>query len=1237
MPSRLAARLLRLAAISLTVLLITLLAVLASLSAVLSTPAGTNWVLGKVSAALQSDGRTLQFSQSQGTLLSGVTLRNFHYQEGDNSAHIDTVRSRWSPFSLFSGALSLQLLEIDGLVLDWQSDNAVPAPNARSNPLDTLLPLPVNVSVDVFILENARIRLDGQETDIESLHLSASLRQHALRIEDMTLSTELGSLLVELQGQLQIDLSAAMATQATLAWTVNGVLLEGIENAAGTLNLSGDMNTLTLNHELNHPLPMHSSGTLLLNLLANSIATTPSFDLQHTLSPQALPGLQGDAGERVFIESAQISTTGWIDALELRGVATLQPRDSTDAPITPLINLSWETILTGTQLLIEQLSLSTLSGNFSSTGAVDWGDDLALSLDYSLREQNGSLYQSLLPEGLIPGTLTSSGSLALNQESEAWQGHINIDALEGTLNDYLLSGAGSIVFTEEAYEFNAIHLSSGTSTLQLDGHWADTVNLQWQLHSPDLSNFSSALAGELEVNGNVSGDRQSPQLTLDARGLNLQLGNSHIESLSASGQYLDGDNLVHVLAQNLQLDVTQDSAQTVERIEINARGQIGEHSMTVAASSSLGSVELTLDGGIADLGTMRWNGMLARGLTRSDLGDWSLDTPVTMSLSQQELTLARHCWQQEDSTLCITADWRDSGALELAINLRDYPMSVFNGATPAANGSVALLPRLPVSTSAEGSINADFTANGILSNDPSELALRFNANAGQGMISVATNNLTNSIDVELEPTTQNFYWSAAVVNGNRTANGWLLNTSLDFYQPDLAATGMEMQGNVRGQLSIATDERLDGQLNLSLADLGWLAAFLPAIENIQGQVEGTANIQGSLNAPLIRGNLNLLEAGFEVPVLGLEIHNIDITASSDNSQNVTINGSANSGNGNLRFNTQIRSPMSAERSITVALQGDTFSLAETAQLRIAISPDLNARMDSSGIDITGILSLPLLDVRIISLPESALDVSADTVLVAQPDAGPEVRNAARVDRGILSDLPITAALQLRFGEEVSFSGFGLNTKLTGALDITQRATGAPLAYGELNIVEGDYQTYGRTLIIEHGKLLFFGSYDNPALDIRAVRQAENVKVGVQMNGTLRNIRSQLFSTPTLPDGDIIAVMLTGRPFAEMGEQDNNALIGAITNLGINQSQSLTNQIRNELGLDTLALSSGGDVNNSSLTLGKYLTPRIFIRYGVGLFETESTLTIDYTVSERVKLEAKSGSTQSVDITYTVER
>jgi len=143
---------------------------------------------------------------------------------------------------------------------------------------------------------------------------------------------------------------------------------------------------------------------------------------------------------------------------------------------------------------------------------------------------------------------------------------------------------------------------------------------------------------------------------------------------------------------------------------------------------------------------------------------------------------------------------------------------------------------------------------------------------------------------------------------------------------------------------------------------------------------------------------------------------------------------------------------------------------------------------------------------------------------------------------------------------------------------------------------------------------------------------------VQMNGTIQNIRSDLFSTPSLSDGDILAVMITGRPMSEIGtEQDGNALVGAATSLGINQTQGIVTQIQDQLGLDTLSIDSRGDVSDSSLMLGKYITPRIFVRYAVGLFETESSLAVEYTVNDRVRLEATSGQSQSIDLTYTVEQ
>jgi len=312
-------------------------------------------------------------------------------------------------------------------------------------------------------------------------------------------------------------------------------------------------------------------------------------------------------------------------------------------------------------------------------------------------------------------------------------------------------------------------------------------------------------------------------------------------------------------------------------------------------------------------------------------------------------------------------------------------------------------------------------------------------------------------------------------------------------------------------------------------------------------------------------------------------------------------------------------------------------LANLTDLQFEVSPDVVLLANSQHIDIRGSILLPTLALTLQQLPESSIDVSRDVVIVSYPPDRPDLARSISAADATLFDIPISTDINITLGEQVHFRGFGFDARLGGTLDISQSINGTNLTYGELTILEGNYEIYGRALDIRQGKLLFFGAFDNPAIDIRAVREVENQTVGVLMNGTLKSMRSQLFSTPALDDNDIISVMVTGRPFSQIGAQDGDALLGAITRLGIDRSQGLTNQVRDKLGLDALTIESTGNINNSVLTIGKYLTPEIFVRYGVGLFDSQPKVTIDYLLSERFKLQAESGEYQSVDITYTVER
>ena len=54
-------------------------------------------------------------------------------------------------------------------------------------------------------------------------------------------------------------------------------------------------------------------------------------------------------------------------------------------------------------------------------------------------------------------------------------------------------------------------------------------------------------------------------------------------------------------------------------------------------------------------------------------------------------------------------------------------------------------------------------------------------------------------------------------------------------------------------------------------------------------------------------------------------------------------------------------------------------------------------------------------------------------------------------------------------------------------------------------------------------------------------------------------------------------------------------------------------------------------------LGKFLSPRLFISYGISLTESINTLKLRYTISDRWVIKTESGENQSADIEFTVER
>ena len=82
---------------------------------------------------------------------------------------------------------------------------------------------------------------------------------------------------------------------------------------------------------------------------------------------------------------------------------------------------------------------------------------------------------------------------------------------------------------------------------------------------------------------------------------------------------------------------------------------------------------------------------------------------------------------------------------------------------------------------------------------------------------------------------------------------------------------------------------------------------------------------------------------------------------------------------------------------------------------------------------------------------------------------------------------------------------------------------------------------------------------------------------------------------------------------------------------------LASKFANELGIEEASLQSAGGFHDASLMLGKYLSPRLYVNYGIGVLDQVSTLRIQYFVNKTWTLQAEAGTENRAEIFYTVER
>lgn len=1227
--------------------LVVLLAI--ALAWLMYTPSGLRFALDRGVAML--DGR-LAYTNVSGTLAGSATVTGLHYRdEGGDTLQIRTATIDLQPWTLLKRRLHVRKARIDGIEL-----GLAPAKPSQETASSSLQP-PLTVALDDTLLTHVTIsRVRGSTIAVDSLALAGLWSRRQLVIRQLALHAPAGS--ARLEGTLAIARGYRGHGTASFDWT------QDTTRYTGTITSESDGKTAQVRASVSAPMPLtlDASFTLDKSHAWQLAVHAPTF------AARALPALPaslqtlaldlrgaGDArggsftgslvanGHEVLIDPARFrydQGTFTLDPLRLRspqvaGVATATGTLQLDTdPMGFALDARWGDVqlpadLVGQALATQgEVQLRGSTQRFALTGALAIGPlgrpsnvqvDLAgtpqaITLNaLKLVQKNGGLD--------VHGTVALQPRLAWKLDANAsrfdpgailagWNGALDfavatqgmltprgpeatfkLDKAGGSLRGRSIAGSKADVKIAPGNLLDgSLLLVAGGSRLHVAGKGGSQTDAVVTLDIAALGDWLDAASGNLRGRFDIKGKWPKLAVAGALHGSSLRRGSSSIDTLQLTAAVPDitqpGGDI------DLALAGVHASGLAFDSVRVRGNGNAAAHRLTLDAQGKQLGIALALAGRWL-AAARRWTGTLSDvELTPQGMPAWRQRQPASITWQNGAATLSQFCLVAGTPQLCIAARRTAQGATSATYTLTQLPLQLFAALAPGAN---------PLRATGElsGSGQVTLGAGGGLQGGAQ-------LNAGAGSIGYAAN-----------PRQPLLAWSSLELDA--TAAGTNQHVRLQ--------GSLDDGGHLSGDVAITGAGRaLRGTLDADLHDLAFLEALSPEIANVQGSLAGTLTLGGTLTAPQFQGRIQSNGFSAELPRAGLKLHDGNFSVTGDPQGHLLIAGQVASGGGVLHVDGS--TGLSADAPLALAIKGDNVLVADIPAAHVVASPDLQVARADGVFTLGGSITIPNARVQVEKLPgQGPAQASPDVVIVDQPQAEQ------------VAPLALNADIEIRLGDDVKVQGYGLDGTVHGQLAVRARPGRTATGRGEIRI-DGKYQAYGQNLAIERGRLLFAGTrLDDPGLDIRAVRKirSDDITVGLSVRGTAQRPILTVFSDPAMEQAEALSYLVTGRPLNALKSGEGDTLNTAAQALGGLAGDRLAKSIGSRLGLEA-GVSSSEALGGSAFTAGKYLSPRLFLSYGVGLFAPGQVITLRYTLNRFLQFEAENATTGNrASFNYRIEK
>jgi translocation and assembly module TamB len=1201
----------------------------------------------------------LALGSVEGNLLEGITVEDIRYRDPDLSVEIARASARWRWLNAGLGGVEMEAVRIERPRV---AVRRFPAGDDERGAV--ALPSPIRMNA-LVISEPAFRYLDRDLALPRAIESRLELRGTRLSLERLQLEFEQGT--VDASGELEfgealsfragISADGALpdwgAVSARLEANGTGTLfvVESLEvslgegqarlsgsvdlSPAGRVRIAGDWRDLPVTPRSQGTAPS-MTGRITAEGSVEQLAASGEFSL--ALLP--LGDLHGNFalardGDRIRIErlevrhgargvvsargSANIAaapeptfelTTSWRD-LELsqagRGTVASQAGSVTIAGTAGAYEMSFNASLSGERLPSTQvegrgrgnrrsldlrsLQVSTLNGAIEGSVGLEWSPAPRVSASLTATRLDPGVQWPLWAGDV---SLSVTGDAAM--QGDAVRARVASLTGNGTLRGRSFDvSARDVTFDGAELTVAALDLNAGQSSLSLAGRYSPSQSdLEFSLAAPNLSELLPEAAGHITANGYLKAERNVFDLRARAEGGEIAVRGVKVEGLTvdtrigmAEDAPVNGSIVVRGLAAG---------EQEFASLRVDLEGIASQHRALLRAERGTDRLSATLAGAFKD---SQWMGEISGFELLSDmLGQWRLEHSARLHVSRASQTLGPLCITSVQSRLCLEGDNSETQAWRASVGVMRLPLALL---TPLVKSK-----QLSIS----GALDAEFGAAG-----QGEAIGKLTLDARTDGIEVAY-----AIDEEFD---QRVAIDSAIVSGHFAEGTLTLQTEVR------APRHMQRPMTFDARLThfepanpSAPEAGVQASLIADWTDLSAVPVLVPQLASAAGRASANLRVAGRVGDPRFVGEVGLEDAAFEVPRAGIKIEDVNLMAMGDPRGGMQLSGSLRSGRGEANLTGSVR--VAGGVRVKAALEGRDFEVVNTPAARVYASPAIDLEWIDDTVSVKGAVRIPEAFIEPLEIP-AMTGTSSDVVVVGLP--APEAVSAP---------IAVNVDVRVDLGDKVTAKSRLFDLTLSGGLRVGMEPNRAARGTGEIG-VEGQVSAYGAKLAVRDGRLIFAGDLEEPRLDVRAIRTVGSVTAGIRVAGVVTAPAISLFSTPAMAQDRILSYLVLGRPLDKAGSGEGSSLVNAATTLGIENSEIVTGGLARKFALDELSLAGGETLQDTSLVIGKYLSPKLYLSYGIGVFEPVGTARLRYDLNERWSIQVEQGEETGADVFFRIER